>query len=349
MDAASASHDDYFSKPAMQGKRSRQQNECERTNDFLNKLPDCKDILKPSNVESGLFETSNRRRVSLEDLDNMRIPVVCKIPVKDINFTDEVLGKGSYGTVRKGSWSGTNVAIKSMGTSTSDPKYVIREVTILRQITHENLVSLMGVCYHNSQFHLIMELVDGHNLYDVIFTELIKRKYRLTLVDKNDIVKQLFTVIAFCHCHPRKLVHSDIKPANIMLTKSKHVKICDLGLSKVNELSTGLLSTQGGSSTPGTPMYMAPELILRSEKASQSSDIWSLACTIVELYKEEMIWRTNGGGYYALKNFLRQRRAPDLASVPQFLRDLISKCFCYDPNCRPTAETALSCFNHTRL
>ncbi|XP_023313697.1 serine/threonine-protein kinase 24-like [Trichogramma pretiosum] len=103
-------------------------------------------------------------------------------------------------------------------------------------------------------------------------------------IDRINITYQMLLGITFLHEFRKKVLHRDIEPANIMITKKKIVKICDLGVSTINQLDTQLLTTHGRKSFVGTPMYMAPEVYLRQQEVTEYGDIWSLACTLVEMF-----------------------------------------------------------------
>jgi cell division control protein CDC15 len=80
------------------------------------------------------------------------------------------------------------------------------------------------------------------------------------------------------YLHSKGVVHRDIKAGNLLLTKHGNVKLADFGIS-VNLLSEG-----SNNNVPGSPFWMAPEIIqMESEASHPSSDIWSMGCTILEL------------------------------------------------------------------
>lgn len=176
-------------------------NRATSTSTLLKKMPDCKDIfVKPKCVQSTNQETLIRsNKLTIDDIRTMKIPLITEIPFENLEFTDEILGKGSFGVVTKGRWIGTNIAIKSMELYVSDPKYIIREVALLRHAPHENIVTIMGVSKSANQFHIIMELVLGNSLRDILFTDNIKKKFNLKLYDRNVIGKQICTTITFLH------------------------------------------------------------------------------------------------------------------------------------------------------
>lgn len=93
-----------------------------------------------------------------------------------------------------------------------------------------------------------------------------------------------------CHQMMFLLLTSNDVPFNVLIHSSGIVKICDSGLSKFKKMTSSLRTTVGRTRyVRGTPLYMAPELLLQNMEVTAYSDIWSLACTLVELYSEKSI------------------------------------------------------------
>lgn len=288
-----------------------------------------------------------RKPLTLEDMNKLKVPLVSEIPITDFTIFDEVLGQGSFGTVRRGMWSESEVAIKTMDSIYQDAKDIIKEVVVLRQISHQNIVSIMGVCHQESEFHILMELVNGHTLYDVIFKKNIKTKYNLTLQDEYVIAIKMCKAITFLYQHPLQVLHRDIKPGNVMLTlRDKDVKVCDLGLAKFDEINSRLRSTIGRS-TPGTPIYMAPEITLFNKSASQFTDVWSLAATMTEFFSKHPLWKLNEGfERFNLTFLMKKKEMPSLLDVPLCLQGILIKCYNYEDIKRPTVKEILHSLNH---
>ena len=288
---------------------------------------------------------NNKRKRGLNDINSIVIPVITQIAISDLQFSETELGKGTFGTVYKGTWSETIVAIKSMDMISSNRKDIFKEIAILKQISHENIVQIMGVCCEDVQFHIIMEFIDGHNLKDILFKERVKRKFNLDVEKKNSIGQQICKAIAFMHLHPKQVLHRDIKPANVLVSYNMQVKLCDLGLAKMKEMTSQLIKTQGRRTCPGTPLYMAPELLICREEATIFSDVWSLACTLVELYNGTFVWKLEGNNPHAeLRSLLQKKITPDVGKAPLFLQEILLQCFRYEPKKRLEASAILSIY-----
>lgn len=109
------------------------------------------------------------------------------------------------------------------------------------------------------------------------------------------------------------IIHGDIKPENVLLHENETVKVCDLGLGKFKNNSISLLRTTVGPATfvKGTPLYMAPELILYNKEKTIYCDVWSLTCTLIELYTEKSIWG-DVEDEKQLKAILVKQKVPDI-------------------------------------
>ncbi|XP_023317601.1 extracellular signal-regulated kinase 1-like [Trichogramma pretiosum] len=307
----------------------------------LDQMPSCNSIFKTP-VISRIKSSPLKKKVSVEfseqlnvptkkskishinDVRNVKIDVAIEVPMSDFTFPDVVLGRGAFGEVRKGDWNFTEVAIKTIDLLQEDPKDIIKEVAILRQVVHKNIVSIMGYAMSNNDFYIIMELVDGYTLMELIFKDRIKCIFPLDTSDKIQITFQILLGLAFLHGFPKKIVHRDIKPANILLTKEKGVKICDLGVSKINELYTQLMTTHGRVNCAGTPMYMAPEIYINRQQATEYSDMWSFACTIVELFNEKHVWRIANSQKNLVK-LLKEKRTPECDNLPDIIKAQVKK------------------------
>ncbi|CAG5093263.1 Similar to SIS8: Probable serine/threonine-protein kinase SIS8 (Arabidopsis thaliana) [Cotesia congregata] len=160
-----------------------------------------------------------------------------------------------------------------------------------------------------------------------------------------EVVRHPNFIQLMAYCTERDRIHLIMELCeSTSLNDIRFVKICDLGLSKFKKMTFSLKSTIGRTRfVRGTPLYMAPELLLENSEANVYSDVWALGCTLVELYSEKTIWGdTNSED--GLKMILRQKKIPDLSCIPQYLRSVLSKCFSYDCQNRPSVLDILECY-----
>lgn len=132
-------------------------------------------------------------------------------------------------------------------------------------LKHPNIVKLKDFFEKEDAFYLIMEYVEGDTLEDYI--------NKISGPIPEEIAKAIMTEIlsAIEYAHKQKVVHLDIKPSNIMITKEGDIKVLDFGISAD-------LNKDMSSQRMGTPMYMSPEQI-NGKNVNHKTDIWALGIT----------------------------------------------------------------------
>lgn len=134
------------------------------------------------------------------------------------------------------------------------------------------------------------------------------------------------------HSDELKIVHGDIKPDNILIDKKTlKATICDFGLSKISLLTKSM--SQATSSVVGTHAYMAPELLLHQGKNTIFSDIWAMACTIIEIYTYQYVYDGSKKAIIKLQSSSHAMRFFD--SVPGNIRPFLKSCLSINPKERP--------------
>lgn len=198
---------------------------------------------------------------------------------KDINYLydigSDILGKGSYGIVRKGNLKSTGAsrAIKSVSKgyeSSSQEKACKEEVEIMKQIDHPNVVKLYELFEDTENLFMVLELCMGWTLYSRI-----RGIGKLNDADASKLMIQLFRAIYYLHRN--NICHRDIKPENCLFVtprwlEANNLRVSDFGLSRV--FSHGEVLTQRA----GTLNFMAPEVI--DKKYTFTCDAWSCAVTM---------------------------------------------------------------------
>jgi serine/threonine protein kinase len=196
------------------------------------------------------------------------------------------LGEGGMGAVYRGYNEGKDlhVAIKVLSEHLARNQAYVdrfhREVKSVASLDHPNIVRSIaaGRDPATGKHYLVLEYVDGENAQS-----LLERFGRLPVGDAVHIIRDIARALE--HAHSRNIVHRDIKPDNILLTKSGVAKLADLGLAKRTDEVSHLTATRQGF---GTPYYMPYEQALDAKRADARSDIYALGGTLYHLVTGEV-------------------------------------------------------------
>jgi len=222
----------------------------------------------------------------------------------------------------------TRVALKMLDPFLAqDPVSVerfAREVTILRTVSHPNIVRVYDFLRDGDAHVICMEYIDG--LDGKAF---LARFGRLALADFLHVARQI--AAALDACHRLKVLHRDLKPQNVLITANRDVKLVDFGISRINTMSD---LTKTGTIL-GTPEYMAPELFV-STKADPRSDIYAIGAVLYELLTARPPHVAT-----SLSTIMAQQLRGDVEPIATFRKDIphwvdaiVSKCLRTDPNNR---------------
>lgn len=259
----------------------------------------------------------------------------------NVNFKD-VLGQGAYGTVYKGKWVGTEVAVKVIKRAISYKNEVLKEAHLHATLRHPNIVTLMGVSFRKKDIAFVTELVNGNCLQYFIDEE-------ITLHEETTSKVVAGIIKGVAYLHEVKVVHGDVKPANILVSQEMHAKICDFGIGKLKQkLSvTGSVTVQG--SLRGTITFLPPECILNNKNTDFKSDIWSLGITLVEFLTLGVSWedvfsdQSEESELDKLKYAMKARKLPSLCQkLPTKWKPLIDECLKYSPSERVKAKDLIT-------
>ncbi|GAB0490024.1 hypothetical protein MMPV_001253 [Pyropia vietnamensis] len=200
-----------------------------------------------------------------------------------------LLARGSYGVVARATDRATKqaVAIKKVHAAfdtVADARHLVREVRLLRHLRHQHVLPLLDVDapveYKTwADVYLVMPLLDT-DLEVLLSAVAAGRRKDLSDHQKRAIFYQILLAVAYLHS--AGVAHRDIKPGNVLLSKSAHVMLGDLGLARY--IAPG--EDTGLTQAVVTKSYRAPELFLSgaSEKYTSAIDLWSLGVLLFTLY-----------------------------------------------------------------
>ncbi len=202
----------------------------------------------------------------------------------------EQIAEGGMGTVYKGRNRDTGqiVAIKivpeGMANNQTLLKRFEKEFKAASNLDHPNVVRALEYGVLGGRPYLVMEFVDGESL-----GQRIERDGRIPETEAVQIIA--LAAQGLHHAHKNGMVHRDVKPDNIMVTKDGQVKLADLGLVKEAENDINLTRTGRGL---GTPHFMAPEQFRNAKNADVKCDIYSLGATLYQMVTGELPFRSLG-------------------------------------------------------
>ena len=232
---------------------------------------------------------------------NKRVPIkdwACR-SLKEYEIIKEI-GEGTYGIVYKAKYIGKieyktlygipdDVALKQIKTEEEKegfPITALREIMILKELEHKNILKLLEVVTSepkkekrieegkiNRDVYLVFEYMK-HDLFGIISNNIA---YNLSQI------KYIFheLVLGLKYLHENNILHRDLKPSNILLSAKNEIKIGDFGLARIFSNSSNAIKRYTNQVV--TICYRAPELLLGETNYSTEVDIWSLGCILLEL------------------------------------------------------------------
>lgn len=242
---------------------------------------------------------------------------ITQTTLKDFDVLKQV-GKGAYGLVYKVRRKSDKsiYALKTIDISKMDKKSLtntLNEIRILCSINHPNIVGYKEAFIENDGHDLcvVMEFVGGGDLSEKI----ANRRKNNSLLNENTIWKYMIQILNGLRAlHDIKIIHRDIKSANIFLTDNHEtVKLGDLNVAKVAK--DDLAQTQ-----IGTPYYLAPE-IWQNEVYDYRCDVFSLGCVLFEMAALEVPFKAN-----SIHELFGKITKGEVPSIPQKYSSLLFNC-----------------------
>ncbi|XP_017118764.1 cyclin-dependent kinase 2 [Drosophila elegans] len=271
----------------------------------------------------------------------------------------EKIGEGTYGIVYKArsNATGQDVALKKIrleGETEGVPSTAIREISLLKNLKHKNVVQLFDVVISGNNLYMIFEYLnmDLKKLMDKkkdVFTPQLIKSY----------MQQILDALGFCHTN--RILHRDLKPQNLLVDTAGKIKLADFGLARAFNVPMRAYTHE-----VVTLWYRAPEILLGTKFYSTGVDIWSLGCIFSEMIMRRSLFpgdseidqlyrifrtlstpdETKWPGVTQLPDFKAKFPKWEATNMPQSIteheaHELIMSMLCYDPNLRISAKDAL--------
>ncbi|XP_077981972.1 cyclin-dependent kinase 17-like isoform X2 [Glandiceps talaboti] len=206
------------------------------------------------------------RRASLSEIGFGKLETYTKL---------DKLGEGTYATVFKGKSKLTDnlVALKEIRLEHEEgaPCTAIREVSLLKDLKHANIVTLHDIVHTEKSLTLVFE-----------YLEKDLKQYMDdcgNIMSMNNVMIFLFQLLrGLAYCHKRRVLHRDLKPQNLLINEKGELKLADFGLARAKSVPTKTYSNE-----VVTLWYRPPDVLLGSTEYSTHIDMWGVGCIFYEM------------------------------------------------------------------
>ncbi|KAG7902875.1 hypothetical protein KL907_004008 [Ogataea polymorpha] len=231
----------------------------------------------------------------------------------------EKLGEGTYATVFKGRNRalGTFVALKEINLDSEEgtPSTAIREISIMKELRHENIITLYDVIHTENKLTLVFEYLDK-DLKKYMDTNGYNKSGALEPHVVKSFMFQLLRGIMFCH--DNRVLHRDLKPQNLLISSKGELKLGDFGLARAYGIPVNTFSNE-----VVTLWYRAPDVLLGSRSYSTSIDMWSAGCIMAEMFTGKPLFPGSSNEDQVLKIFRimgtpNERTWPGVTNYPNY-------------------------------
>ncbi|XP_031208439.1 cyclin-dependent kinase 3 [Mastomys coucha] len=188
----------------------------------------------------------------------------------------EKIGEGTYGVVYKARnrVTGQLVALKKIRLDLETegvPSTAIREISLLKELKHPNIIKLLDVIHREKNLYMVFEFLtqDLRKYMDSSPSE-------LPLPVVKSYLSQVLQGVSFCHSH--RVIHRDLKPQNLLINEFGTIKLADFGLARAFGIPLRTYTHE-----VVTLWYRAPEILLGTKFYSTAVDVWSVGCIFAEM------------------------------------------------------------------
>jgi serine/threonine protein kinase len=277
----------------------------------------------------------------------------------------EVLGRGGFGTVRRGKCYGSPCVVKEIKTSTPAEeamaaKMLQKESRALSKLQHPNVIRLLHVCTEPGSLCIVLELAEQGNL------KMFLEKHPDTPVWRRFwFICGITLGMASLHRRKPPMIHHDLKPENVLITNTFMPKIGDFGTVTGTHSTKGAMSTAAGGAGAGTLAYQSPEVLNMSSGAGAATghderpvDVYAWGITSFETITGQSAW--GGMTHEQVVANVVQRKRPagwpngdeQVASSENngetAIQAMIVTAWKHDPSTRPSFEDLVDMCSHAR-
>ncbi|KAI8336641.1 protein serine/threonine kinase [Chlamydoabsidia padenii] len=231
----------------------------------------------------------------------------------------EKLGEGAYGIVYKAQnrETGEVVALKRIRLDNEEegvPCTAIREISLLKELKHPNIVRLYDVLHKERKLILVFEYLDSD-----LKKFLDSNGGDIDELTIKQMMYQLLKGIAFCHEH--RVLHRDLKPQNLLINKKGELKLGDFGLARAFGIPV-----RSYSRDVVTLWYRAPDVLMGSKQYSTSIDLWSAGCIFAEMASGSPLFPGSSVSdqlqcIFKVLGTPTEETWPKVSQVPEYKRD----------------------------
>ncbi|CAH1793914.1 unnamed protein product [Owenia fusiformis] len=275
----------------------------------------------------------------------------------------EKIGEGTYGVVYKGRNKKTNktVALKKIRLESEEegvPSTAIREISLLKELVHPNIVGLEDVLMQENKLYLVFEFLsmDLKKYFDSIPSGQV--------MDSKLVMSYTYQILqGIVFCHKRRVLHRDLKPQNLLIDNKGVIKLADFGLARAFGIPVRVYTHE-----VVTLWYRAPEVLLGSPRYSCPVDVWSIGCIFAEMVTKRPLFHGDSEidqlfRIFRIMKTPTEETWPGVTSLPDYKPtfpnwkknelqtavkqlnetglDLLQKMLIYDPAKRISAKAAL--------
>ena len=251
------------------------------------------------------------------------------------------LGSGNFGEVLKvthktsANQRAVKVLDKAKVKKYDDPSKLLAEIEILKKIDHPNIMKIYEFYQDSKNYYIIMELINGKELFDYI----VEEENKFSENEIASIMKQILGAV--CYAHNNKIVHRDLKPENILVVKANSgasdflIKVIDWGTAKLVQPNEKMKEKLG------SPYYIAPEVL--TTKYDEKCDIWSCGVILYILICGEAPFDGNNNSeiFERIKKGKFDFKKDAFKNVSNEVKDMIKLMLNLKPSERPKASELL--------